>query len=297
MYTNEVQKKEKRNSRGSGPCSVVRFHVVGGFASRRWAAWVALPVRLPPFADVGCVRCHWIALLPHSPPFVFMGPCMSSFGRLFASLHQSGVSHLGVGLPASLRAALPRCSSPFVGVSVRTSALGCRRRCGLLYFGVGSSFFDVGGPYLIVWPFILVVGASSWLLGRSFFFVRARVVVVMSLPRRLGRSLLARLDTLAFGKRGVSGVEYKGRQKTSHDESHGSFSWRTVWASHFLGPPLGPPLGSSFPYPSVEGKRAGPHPYGEGRGTGCELRGRGALLVVVGRRMNQDQPLMRLILN
>ena len=30
------------------------------------------------------------------------------------------------------------------------------------------------------------------------------------------------------------------------------------------------PLGSSFPYPSVEGKRAGTHPYGEGRGTGRE---------------------------
>ena len=35
-----------------------------------------------------------------------------------------------------------------------------------------------------------------------------------------------------------------GRAKTSHDESRGSFSVLTVWASHLLGPPFG----SSFPF-------------------------------------------------
>ena len=36
----------------------------------------------------------------------------------------------------------------------------------------------------------------------------------------------------------AGGVERKGKTKTIHDVHRGSFSWRTAWASHFLGPPL-----------------------------------------------------------
>ena len=133
--------------------------------SPTWAVYVAtgLPfyhIRLPSF-PWGCV-CHPLAAC--SPPFINVGFHTSALG----CLHRCEQPYLGVHLPSS--------------AWVRTSALGCQHHCGLLYFGVGSSSLDVG-PYLIIWPFILVVGASSSLLGRSFFFVRPRVVIVVSLCR------------------------------------------------------------------------------------------------------------------
>jgi len=176
--------------------------------SPTWAAYVAtgLPfyrIRLPSF-PWGRV-CRPSAAC--SPPFINVGFHTSALG----CLHRCEQPYLGVHLPSS--------------AWVRTSALGCRRRCGLLYFGVGSSSLDVGR--------ISSFGRSSLLLGPrrhcwaihfSLFGPASSCRVVMSLPRRLSRSLLARLDTLAFGKRGVSGVEYKGTQKASHDFRRGSFS-------------------------------------------------------------------------
>ena len=55
----------------------------------------------------------------------------------------------------------------------------------------------------------------------------------------------------------------EGRAKTRHDESHVSFSRRTAWPSHFLGP-----LCRSSPHIRPLSKNElGPHPSGEGRGT------------------------------
>jgi len=189
---------------------------------------------------------------------------MSSFGHLFTSLYQCGVSHLGVGLPASLRAALPWCSSPFVGVGpylgvrLPTSLWAALLWCWIFLLGRGAVSHRLA-IHPCCWGLVVIVGLFIFLCSAP----RRHCHVVMSLPRRLSRSLLTRLDTLAFGGqwgRIQGNTESEPRQKL----------W-LVFLMHCVGLPLsGSPLGSSFPYPSIEGKRAGPHPYGEGRGTGCE---------------------------
>jgi hypothetical protein len=79
-----------------------------------------------------------------------------------------------------------------------------------------------------------------------------------------------------------AGVGHKGSQwggmgwneglaKTNHDESRGSFSRRTAWASHFLGPPGVSP--SSNPPSNLRRTTINrPHPFGKGMGRlWCDL--------------------------
>jgi len=51
------------------------------------------------------------------------------------------------------------------------------------------------------------------------------------------RSAVAVVLNVGWGS--VEEGRNEGRARTSHDFCHGPFSWRTVWASHFLGPPFG----------------------------------------------------------
>jgi len=130
----------------------------------------------------------WAAYVATGLPFYHIRLPSLSWGRVCRPSAACSPLFINVGFDTLALGCLHRCKQPYLGVQlpssawVRTSALGCLCHCGLLYFGVGSSSSDVG-PYLMVWLFILVDGASSSLLGHSFFIVRPRIVIVVSLCR------------------------------------------------------------------------------------------------------------------
>ena len=71
--------------------------------------------------------------------------------------------------------------------------------------------------------------------------------------------------TLSLGTGTVSEGEMgKGVEETNHDESRGSLSERTSWASHSLGPP---PLCASTAKILRRVSLNRPYPSGKGRGT------------------------------
>jgi len=96
----------------------------GAFASPRHCVRRPLSLRSPPLVIVFAFPCRCVRrpLSLRSPPFVIVGHvarrwadhisvgCLTS---AFASLRRRAVSNLGVGLPMSLWAALPRRLPPF----------------------------------------------------------------------------------------------------------------------------------------------------------------------------------------
>ena len=194
-------------------------------------------------------------------PSFFIGPSTSALGLSRRLRHPrpwwAFPSWRGLSCWACCaRLGVPACSWPFLAV------LGMFRRYrrwdGFRRLGVFHPRHSACRAVVVV-----VLWSSSWccrlccpfavvvVLSRlSLCCCRRRCCVVALLPRRLGCDGWICWRWGRVGSVGWNRME--GRK-------------RTVWASHFLGPPLS----SSFLYPSVERKRAGPHPYGEGRGTGC----------------------------
>jgi len=195
--------------------------------------------------------------------------------------------HVGVGLPAPCLSTCWRWA-PCAFESFDTSALGSLHLqvfdvsvfgfvclC-LLHVGVGC--VRGGWASLVVmghWLAIVSIGSPSCRLARrrvmSIGWPSHRVDWLAVSSCRWAPSRRAVLGPFAAiwvtvgvrqgGQRQLGRIEGREQAPT---KSRGSFSWRTAWASHFMGPPFS----SSLPLrvPSIEHVGEGPHPSGEGRG-------------------------------
>jgi hypothetical protein len=142
-------------------------------------------------------------------------------------------------------------------------------------------------------PFTIVVVLSRLSLCCRGHRCAVAVVVVLSSALLLRCCHVASVVMVGYAGIGEAWGQWGGIEWKTENEPR-LLSW-LVFLTHCVGLPLsGSPLEFFLPLSVRRGKKSRPTSLWRGEGHG--LHGQGALLVV-GGRMNQDQPLMRLILN
>jgi len=119
---------------------------------------------------------------------------------------------------------------------------------------------------------VVVAAAAVTVVVVIVFAAAAATVVLIVLLQQVSPSLLllqlllllASLSSSLLQR--LSAVGGEEETKTNHNEGCGSFSGRTAWASHFMGPPFV----FLLPQNLYQATTSRPHPYGKGRG-GCDL--------------------------